>query len=205
VSVDPTIKDDLFQEQVIKAAQQLFRQYGLQKVTMDDVARAVGKGRSSLYYYYKNKIEIFGAVMDVEIGEILAEMARAVDKAVGVEEKIRAFCVTKLKEARKRREFYATLETAMDADERSHYAKAEHTIRAKMMAQEGDLVRKILTGGVANGELRPVDPKELEGLVFVLLSSIHGLKRELVTDNDFRRIEPAVHTLARMVVHGLTR
>jgi hypothetical protein len=93
----------------------------------------------------------------------------------------------------------------MDADERSHYAKAEHTIRAKMMAQEGDLVRKILTGGVANGELRPVDPKELEGLVFVLLSSIHGLKRELVTDNDFRRIEPAVHTLARMVVHGLTR
>jgi AcrR family transcriptional regulator len=205
VSVDPTIKDDLFQGQVIKAAQQLFRQYGLQKVTMDDVARAVGKGRSSLYYYYKNKIEIFGAVMDVEIGEILAEMARAVDKAVGVEEKIRAFCVTKLKEARKRREFYATLETAMDADERSHYAKAEHTIRAKMMAQEGDLVRKILTGGVANGELRPVDPKELEGLVFVLLSSIHGLKRELVTDNDFRRIEPAVHTLARMVVHGLTR
>ena len=205
MSVDPTIKDDLFQEQVIKAAQQLFRQYGLQKVTMDDVARAVGKGRSSLYYYYKNKIEIFGAVMDVEIGEILAEMARAVDKAVGVEEKIRAFCVTKLKEARKRREFYATLETAMDADERSHYAKAEHTIRAKMMAQEGDLVRKILTGGVANGELRPVDPKELEGLVFVLLSSIHGLKRELVTDNDFRRIEPAVHTLARMVVHGLTR
>ena len=203
MSVDPTIKDDLFQEQVIKAAQQLFRQYGLQKVTMDDVAKAVGKGRSSLYYYYKNKIEIFGAVMDVEIGEILAEMARAVDKAVGVEEKIRAFCVTKLKEARKRREFYATLETAMDADERSHYAKAEHTIRAKMMAQEGDLVRKILTGGVEKGELRPLDPKELEGLVFVLLSSIHGLKRELVIDNNVRRIEPAVHTLARMAVHGL--
>jgi len=45
--------------------------------------------------------------------------------------------VTKLKEARKRRAFYATLEAEMDADERSHYAKAEHTIRAKMMAQEG--------------------------------------------------------------------
>lgn len=203
MTVAPTIKDDLFQEQVIKAAQQLFRQYGLQKVTMDDVAKAVGKGRSSLYYYYKNKIEIFGAVMDVEIGEILAEMARAVDKAVGVEQQIYAFCVTKLKEARKRREFYATLEGGLDADEMSHYAKAEHTIRAKMMAQEGDLVRKILTGGVEKGELRPLDPKELEGLVFVLLSSIHGLKRELVIDNNVRRIEPAVHTLARMAVHGL--
>ena len=202
MSVDHTIKDDLFQEQVIKAAQQLFRQYGLQKVTMDDVAKAVGKGRSSLYYYYKNKIEIFGAVMDVEISEILAEMARAVDKAVGVEQQIYAFCVTKLKEARKRRAFYATLE-ALDADERSTYAKAEHTIRTKMMAQEGDLLRKILTGGVEKGELRPLDQKELDGLVFVLLSSIHGLKRELVADNNLRRLEPAIDTLTRMVIHGL--
>jgi len=86
MSVESTIKDDLFQEQVIKAAQLLFRQYGLEKVTMDEVAKAVGKGRSSLYYYYKNKIEIFGAVMDLEIDEILTEVARAVDKAVGAEQ-----------------------------------------------------------------------------------------------------------------------
>jgi hypothetical protein len=143
--------------------------------------------------------------MDVEISEILAEMARAVDKAVDAEQQVRAFCVTKLKEARKRRAFYATLETAMDADERSHYAKAEHTIRTKMMAQEGDLLRKILTGGAARGELRVLGPKELDGLVFVLLSSIHGLKRELVADNNFRRIEPAIDTLTRMVIHGLAR
>ena len=205
MSTDPTIKDDLFQEQVIKAAQQLFRQYGLQKVTMDDVAKAVGKGRSSLYYYYKNKIEIFGAVMDVEISEILAEVARAVDKATGVEQQIYAFCVTKLKEARKRRSFYGTLEAGMDADEMSHYAKAEKAIRAKIMAQEGNMLRKILTGGVEKGELRPLDQKEVETLVFVLLTSIHGLKRELVADNSSRRIEPASDTLTRMVIHGLSR
>jgi AcrR family transcriptional regulator len=203
MSAEPTIKDDLFQEQVIRAAQQLFRQYGLQKVTMDDVAKAVGKGRSSLYYYYKNKIEIFGAVMDLEISEILKEVARAVDKAVGVEQQIYAFGVTKLKEAHKRRAFYASLEAGMDADEMTHYAKAEHTIRAKMMAQEGDLLRKILAGGVEKGELRALDQQELDGVVFVLRSSIHGLKREVVADNNFRRVEPAIGILARMIIHGL--
>ena len=55
MSKDPGIKDDLFQEQVIRAAQKLFQQHGMYKVTMDDVAKAVGKGRSSLYYYYKSK------------------------------------------------------------------------------------------------------------------------------------------------------
>jgi len=205
VSVDPTIKDDLFQEQVIKAAQQLFRQYGLQKVTMDDVAKAVGKGRSSLYYYYKNKIEIFGAVMDLEVGEILTEVARAVDKAVGAEQQIYAFCLTKLKEARKRRAFYATLEAGMDAEEMTHYAKAEQTIRAKMTAQEGDLLKKILASGVEKGELRALDRQELDGLILVLLSSIHGLKRELMADNNFRRIEPAIDILTRTIIHGLAR
>lgn len=203
MSVDPTIKDDLFQEQVIKAAQQLFRQYGLHKVTMDDVAKAVGKGRSSLYYYYKSKVEIFGAVMDVEISEILAEVARAVAKVSGVERKIHAFCITKLKEAKKRRSFYGTMEAEMDADERSHYARAEHTIRSKMMAEEGALLRKILIGGVDNGELRALDQESLDCLVFVLLSSIHGLKRELAADNNNKRIEPVIDTLTRMVIHGL--
>jgi len=204
VSVDPTIKDDLFQGQVIKAAQQLFRQYGLQKVTMDDVAKAVGKGRSSLYYYYKSKVEIFEAVMNAEIDEILAEVARAVDRASGAEQKIHAFGVTKLKEARKRRSFYATLEAGMDADERSHYAKTEPAIRARIMAEESALLGKVIMDGVANGELRPMDQKELDGLVFVLLSSIHGLKRKLVEDNDLRSIEPAIDTLTRMIIYGLS-
>jgi AcrR family transcriptional regulator len=205
MSVDSTIKDDLFQEQVIKAAQQLFKQYGLQKVTMDDVARAVGKGRSSLYYYYKSKVEIFEAVMNAEINEILAEVARAVDKAVGVEQKIHAFCVTKLKEARKRRSFYATLEAGMDADERSHYTKSEPVIRARIMAEESALLGKVIMDGVVNGELRQMDQKELDGLVFVLLSSIHGLKRKLVEDNDLRSIEPAIDTLTRMIIYGLKK
>lgn len=197
------VKDDLFQEQVIRAAQQLFRQYGLQKVTMDDVAKAVGKGRSSLYYYYTNKIEIFAAVMDLEISEILTEVARAVDKAVGAEQQVYAFCITKLKEARKRRAFYATLEAGMDAEEMTHYAKAEQTIRAKMMAREGGLLKNILAGGVEKGELRALDQQELDGLVLVLLSSVQGLKRELAADNNLRRIETAVRILARMVIHGL--
>jgi hypothetical protein len=47
----------------------------------------------------------------------------------------------------------------MDADEMSHYAKAERTIRAKMMAQEGDMLKKIVTEGIANGELRKLDQR----------------------------------------------
>ena len=91
----------------------------------------------------------------------------------------------------------------MDAEEMTHYAKAEQTIRAKITAQEGDLLKKILAGGVEKGELRALDRQELDGLILVLLSSIHGLKRELMADNNFRRVEPAIDILTRTIIHGL--
>src|ERR1700733_498549 len=110
------IKEDAIQDQILQAAKRLFQVHGLYKVTMDDVAKAIGKGRSSLYYYYKSKDEIFDAVMDIEIKEMLTAIARAVSQVPTVEQKISAFCATKLKVLREKRAFYNTLDAGMDAD-----------------------------------------------------------------------------------------
>lgn len=48
---------------------------------MDDVAKVIGKSRSALYYYYKNRDEIFDAVMEMLIGNVADEIIEAVDKA----------------------------------------------------------------------------------------------------------------------------
>ena len=56
---------------------------------MDDVAKAIGKGRSSLYYYYKSKDEIFDAVMQIEIGDLVGAIAIAVNNVETVERKRR--------------------------------------------------------------------------------------------------------------------
>src|ERR1700744_3598379 len=101
-SVADPVKDIFVQQQILDAAKKLFQAHGLHKVTMDDVAKAIGKGRSWLYYYYKSKDEIFDAVVETEIRQILAEMAQAADKAPDVEQKLKAFCLTKLKVTRKR-------------------------------------------------------------------------------------------------------
>src|SRR6202012_379935 len=126
MSNNPVIKEDLIQRQILQAAQQLFQKYGWQRVTVDDVARAVGKGRSSLYYYYKSKEEIFEAVVDMEVGEILGEITRAIDRVSGTEARIAAFCTTKLHLTRKRREFYGSLEAGMNADEMSRFTRQKH-------------------------------------------------------------------------------
>ncbi len=203
MAVNSTIKEDIIQEQILQAAQLLFQKHGFQKVTMDDVARAIGKGRSSLYYYYKNKDEIFDAVMSVEISDIINEITRAVDNAGTAEQKIHSFCIAKIKVARKRKAFFKAMEAGMSADEMSEYAQKKQSLRKRMMKEEAALLRQIITQGIKTKELSSPGQKELDSVIFVLLNSLHGLKREMILEDDFSRMDSAVDTLTRMAVQGL--
>lgn len=56
-------KKQLVKEKIGKAAMQCFEKYGLDKTTLDDIAQSIGLNKASLYYYYKNKEDIF-----IEVG-----------------------------------------------------------------------------------------------------------------------------------------
>ena len=52
-------KEEIIVQEVLNGAKQLMQQYGLKKTTMEDIAKSVGKSKSTLYYYFKDKEEIF--------------------------------------------------------------------------------------------------------------------------------------------------
>jgi len=58
-------KDEV-REQVVQSARQVFARYGYKKTALDDIAREARKGKSTIYYYFKSKDEIFKAVIDAE-------------------------------------------------------------------------------------------------------------------------------------------
>ena len=64
--VEQITKDDSMVREILSTAKNLFAQHGLKKTTMEDIANAMGKGKSTLYYYFPGKIEIFEAVVDEE-------------------------------------------------------------------------------------------------------------------------------------------
>ena len=203
MSVSNLVKEDIIQTQILQAAKQMFQVYGLHKVTMDDVAKAIGKGRSSLYYYYKSKDEIFDAVMDLEIKEMMSAISRATDQVNSAEEKINAFCTTKLNLLREKKSVYNALEVGMDADAISQLNKTKVVHHRVIMKLEGDLLNRILNDAVTKGEIKEMHKDKQDVLIFVLLSSLHGLKREMRMEDKFEGIEAAAKTFANMVINGL--
>ena len=58
-------------DRLIEVARQLFARKGIENTTMNDIASASDKGRRTIYTYFKNKRDIFNAVIEQETDKLM--------------------------------------------------------------------------------------------------------------------------------------
>lgn len=76
------------QDDIVTAAQLIFAELGYKKVTIDDVAQKLSMTRTALYYYYKNKEELFCAVLERELTHYRNNFTQSLNKAGSTESKL---------------------------------------------------------------------------------------------------------------------
>jgi AcrR family transcriptional regulator len=76
---------------IVEVARQLFAKQGLDNTTMNDIAVASGKGRRTLYTYFKNKEDVFSAVIETELGHLSEMVAIVVRRQLSLEDKLVEF------------------------------------------------------------------------------------------------------------------
>jgi AcrR family transcriptional regulator len=60
-------------ERIKKNALELFKAYGVEQISMDEVAEKAGVSKVTIYKYFQSKEELFRQVINLYIDEILAE------------------------------------------------------------------------------------------------------------------------------------
>ena len=81
-------KKALVKEKIGKAAMKCFVKFGLDKTTLDDIAQSVGLNKASLYYYYKNKEDIFVEAALKEGEDYIISLQQKVLLRKGVENQV---------------------------------------------------------------------------------------------------------------------
>lgn len=190
-------KDDIIKDEILKEAQKLFQQFGVKKTTMEDIAKAMGKGKSTLYYYYCSKEDIFDAVILKEMGEVFHCVKQAVEKAETAEEKLKVFTLSKIKAVQKRANLYKIVKGEMQDTMRC----MKH-LHAAYDMQETSLVKEILLFGIKNGEFAKQIKKDLDILPSVMVSSLRGLERDLFTDK-YAKLESRMESIMGIMMRGL--
>ncbi len=193
-------KDDIIKDDILREAQKLFQQFGVKKTTMEDIAKAIGKGKSTLYYYFCSKEEIFDAVVLKEMDEVFNRVKQAVEKAVSAEEKLKAFTLTKIKAVQKRVNLYKIVNR--EAQDTMRCMKHLHT---EYHTQEVKLLKDILAYGVSNGEFSKLIGKELDILPSVMVSSLRGLEQDMFINERYGKLESRMESIIGIMINGLRK
>ncbi|RFM26450.1 TetR/AcrR family transcriptional regulator [Deminuibacter soli] len=189
--------------QIIATAQKLFQKKGLGMVTMEDVAKAAGMGKSSLYYYFKSKEEIFNAVLETEISEILLETIKRISMHESLLEKLMDFAAVKFEMARKRKSLYRAMEAGMDAEALSRYNDLKKEVHTNYLQKEKVVLQQLLIAGGNNNEIKKLSAAGLEQAIFIFLSALRGMNREITLFGTTEQPEELFITFCRLFHQGL--
>ncbi len=190
-------KNDLNRENILKIAQEIFSKYGYKKTTLDDIANAVRKGKSSLYYYFKSKEDIFQAVILKEVDILGRELDKVVNRNSDPVDKLRDYILTKLTTYRSLANFYNALEndiTAIGFIEDLKHKYEQYEIR---------MIKRILIEGVRKDEFEIYD---FNLAAIGITTAIKGLEMPL-TAGSYSSIdlERSVDIILKIMCYGIMK
>lgn len=191
-------KEEQLREEAITTAQKLFQQFGLQKTTMEDIAKAMGRGKSTLYYYYKSKDEIFDAVIMREIDEVFQKIKSAVDKVDSAEEKLKLYFFISMKAVKTKSNLYKIVKGEIE-DKLSHL----NYLIKRYNTREINTIKNILLLGIDNKEFNSSLREDVDLLAYSAVSALRSLSVDLVIEDKFPNWDERLNVVISILIKGM--
>jgi AcrR family transcriptional regulator len=161
-------------QKLVDVARELFAHKGMEATTMNDIAQASGKGRRTLYTYFRNKEEIYYAVIEGELERLSEQLDEVTYQNATPEEKLIAIIYTHLAMIREtvsrngslRAEFFRNIWMV-------------EKVRKAFDEEETLLIRRVLEEGVNCGKFHI---ESIDFLADIIHFSIKGLEVPYIYD-----------------------
>ncbi len=169
-----TGKDEV-REQIVQTARLVFARYGYKKTALEDIAREAKKGKSTIYYYFKSKDDIFKAVIDAE-----AEIrVNAIDAEIsGIEDpiqKLKTYIYIRMLTLKVVVNYYEAIKN--DLLDHLYFV---NNLRKDHLEAEVKRVNLMLQKGIENGVFRIQNP---ELTAKTIVTALHGFEVPLIVKN----------------------
>lgn len=194
-------KDEIVVRDIIDTARTLFKKTGFKKTTMGDIARSLGKAKSSLYYYYPSKEDIFEAVLHAEMDELLDQIHQSISQATTSKEKLINYCRCRLN---KLSQLYNLSDALKSEIAELHCVMTD--LKSKFDTTHVELIKGILEEGVHNGEFKKLNIDNIELVAYIMVSSFRGLAMPLMVPGiQCPRLDLQIDSIVDIMVEGIGR
>lgn len=168
-------------KKLIEVARQLFIKSGVEATTMNDIAVAAGKVRRTLYTHFKSKEDIYWAVVETEIMQLIERLKSIVNQDLPPEEKLAYYIFHRLELIKEIVLRNGTLRTEFFRDVWS----LEHAWK-DIGQQEISLLRSILQEGVESGSF---EVENISATAILIHYALRGFDAPYIR-NHFQRMSP---------------
>lgn len=194
------VKDthDEMRESIINAATQIFTRFGFKKTSMDDIAKSLRMGKSSIYYYFKGKEEIFQAVVDKEADQLRVKVNKILNSNDDTMNKLRSYVKLRMDLIKQLSNYMEILKN----DDLMNLTLTEK-IRKKYDDEEVTIIKRILEEGNETG-LFKVKDLNLSSLAVVV--AMKGLEVPLVTSTmGVESLNIVIDDLLDILFYGIVK
>ncbi len=182
-------------EIILQIARKLFTRYGLKKTSVDDIATEAKIGKTTIYYYFKSKQEIFKTVVDRELAILKNAISEAISKEDSPQRKLRAFILTRISRTHELVNLHRVTKDAV-----TELLPDIEKIRELHFREEMNIIKKILSEGVKKGIFKA---KRIGLTSLAMVSVLKGLEYPWVLHGKPLEIEKRVDTVLQILFKGI--
>lgn len=184
-------------DQILEVAQQTFASQGYKNTTIQDIAKLSGKGRRTVYTYFKDKEDIYTAVVEMEITRILDSL-----KSV-TEQQDRDIPDTLQMYASRRMERLWELVERNPVLKKDFMDNKHRVIQLHMTLDQKEILilNKLFARGVSQNKIRKdIYPEEI---AHVFLMILKGLERNLIRKQFSSEFRKRLVRIVRLFTEGI--
>ena len=186
---------DTTRHTILTVARTIFAHRGADNTTMDDLAKASGLGRRTIYTYFNTREELYLEVINREIDIILKQLNRVAGMKISPEKKIARFMVNHMK----------TIENLIRKDRilRMEFLKRSEKIenfRKVIDLHEKECFASILQEGTQSGVFLVDDCENTAGLALITLK---GLEQQFILDNFGKPCRETLDLCQKILFRGI--
>ena len=159
--------------EILNTAENLFAHFGLKKTSLEDIAESIGYAKTSIYYYFKSKSDIFRAVIERETDIFLKRLNNDINRYERPEDKLRTYFLTRMDYFNEQVNLKKITKKVI-TELLPHIDKE----RVRFIEAEKKIVVNILKDGIKKKVFKIKDP---EFVAITMISSIKGLESSLLT------------------------
>ncbi|MCK9510276.1 MAG: TetR/AcrR family transcriptional regulator [Pigmentiphaga sp.] len=179
---------------ILRTAAGLFAEHGYEATSLDTVARHLGMHKATLYHYVKGKEDILYQSLTASFADLDTISERVKDRSLPVTERLRIF--TRSLAAAQNNEF-GRCHVLVGARPLNHNSERIRQFQRRL----DNIVRDLVTEGIADGSLRDVQPGMVSAMLF---GSLNWVPRWYKPEGAYS-IEEIADSFCDFLISGIQR